>query len=97
MEEKAITVMIADRPYRLTIDKEEEEVVQKAAKLIDQKTKEYSRNYAFQDKQDLLAMITLQFTTTLLNEENKNKKTPDDLIGKLAAIDEVLTNILMEK
>jgi cell division protein ZapA (FtsZ GTPase activity inhibitor) len=97
MEEKAITVMIADRPYRLTIDKEEEEVVQKAVKLIDQKTKEYSRNYAFQDKQDLLAMITLQFTTTLLNEEDKNKKTPDDLVNRLTAIDDVLTGILNEK
>jgi cell division protein ZapA len=97
MEEKAITVMIADRPYRLTIDKEEEEVVLKAAKLIDQKTKEYSRNYAFQDKQDLLAMITLQFTTSLLNEENKHKKAPEDLIQKLAAIDQGLNKLLLEK
>lgn len=69
MEEFSITVSIADRNYKLKIDKQEEESVRKAAKLIDEKVKEYARSYAFKDRQDLLAMIALQYTTSSLNNE----------------------------
>jgi cell division protein ZapA len=67
MSEFSITVSIADRNYKLTIEKEEEETVRKASKLIDEKVKEYARSYAFKDRQDLLAMVALQYTTSSLN------------------------------
>jgi cell division protein ZapA (FtsZ GTPase activity inhibitor) len=91
MEDKAITVLIAERQYRLTVGVEELDLVQKAAKLIDQKVKEYAQSYAFKDKQDLLAMIVLQFTTALLTEESKPKTIPEDLINRLKDVDKVLT------
>lgn len=59
MEELTISVIIADRPYRLTIKRDEEEVIRKAAESINNMIKEYSSNYAFNDKQDLLAMVAL--------------------------------------
>ena len=37
MDELAITVKIADRPYRMTVKAEEEEVIRKAARLINEK------------------------------------------------------------
>lgn len=92
MEEKALTVIIADRQYRLTVGMEELEFVQKAAKLIDQKVREYAQSYAFKDKQDLLAMITLQFTTALLTEESKPKSLPDSLILRLEEMDKLLSD-----
>lgn len=94
MEDKAISVLIADRQYKLTVDKEEYETVRKAARLIDQKVREYAQNYAFKDKQDLLAMIALQFTTGLLTEESKQKAVPEDLIKQLQDIDTILKNSL---
>ena len=57
MDELAITVKIADRPYRMTVKAEEEEVIRKAARLINEKTTEYANTYAFNDNQDLLARI----------------------------------------
>ena len=72
-EELSISVMIADRPYRLTIGNNEEETVRKAVAVIDQKIREYSGNYAFKDRQDLLAMVALQFTTGYLNAEKRTE------------------------
>ena len=40
---------------------EEEEIIRRAAKLINDRVKEYQENYAVRDKQDLLAMIALHF------------------------------------
>jgi cell division protein ZapA (FtsZ GTPase activity inhibitor) len=90
MEEFTITVTIADRIYRLTIERKEEETVRKAARLIEEKIKEYANNYAFKDKQDLLAMVALHFSTNSLNEEVASEAEVKDLEAKLAVIDGLL-------
>jgi cell division protein ZapA (FtsZ GTPase activity inhibitor) len=59
MEDLTITVYIADRPYRLKIRAEEEEFVQQAVKDINERIREYSETYAYNDRQDLLAMAAL--------------------------------------
>jgi cell division protein ZapA len=94
MDEFSITVTIADRTYRLTIERKEEEVVRQAVRLIDEKVKEYARNYAFKDKQDLLAMVTLQNTTALLHQQNSHASDNKDLGAKLSLIDKLLTDKL---
>ncbi len=71
MRDQLISVIIAERPYRLTVSSEgEEEVFRKAAKLVDEKMKRYASNYAFRDKQDLLAMVNLQFAVEFLRLSN---------------------------
>ncbi len=90
MEEFSITVNIADRTYKLTIEKQEEEIVRKAAKLINDKIKEFSSNYAFKDKQDLLAMIALQYTTSALNYEQSKTYNNTLLKDKLLELDTLL-------
>jgi len=74
MNESSIKVNIAGRAYNLTVEKKEEENVKKAAKLIDQKIKEYEANFSFKDKQDLITMVALQFTTSVLNGELQGEK-----------------------
>lgn len=91
MNELTITVKIADRPYRLTIKKEEEEIIRKAAGLINEKVKNYSDNYAFKDKQDLLAMVALQNGTSVLRTENEAKNMDRRLTDKMKEIDKVLS------
>lgn len=90
MEEFSISVIIADRTYKLTIDKQEEEVVRKAAKLINEKIKEFAKNYAFTDKQDLLAMIALQYTSSTLNYEQSKAFNNTLLKDKLIELDGLL-------
>ncbi len=94
MEEFLITVIIADRPYQLTIKRDEEEVIRKSANLINKMIKKYSINYSFKDKQDLLAMAALQYTTSTLKYESQISYKDKQMINKLTEIDKVLTDNL---
>jgi cell division protein ZapA (FtsZ GTPase activity inhibitor) len=91
MEEISITVRIADRQYKLTIEKNEEEVFRKATKLLTDKLIEYAQNYAFKDKQDLLALVALQYTTSSLKFEEQVNFNDNELVFRLNEIDKVLS------
>jgi len=97
MEDFSISVMIADRSYKLTIGRQEEEIVRKAAKTINDKIKEFASSYAFKDKQDLLAMIALQYTSNALNLEQTNVYKDTKLKDKLLELDKVLEQHLDNK
>lgn len=97
MEEFTISVNIADRPYRLTINREEEEVIRKAASLINDKVKNYSANYAFNDKQDLLAMVALEEATNALNSSSKLSDIDNSVISDLKDIDSLLAENLKNR
>ena len=97
MEEFTISVNIADRPYRLTIKREEEEVIRKAANKINDKVKNYSANYAFNDKQDLLAMVALEEATVALNNEHKLSDIDNSVVKDLTEIDSLLADNLKTK
>ena len=92
MDELTISVIIADRPYRLKIKKEEEETIRKAAKVINEKVKEYSEDYAFNDKQDLLAMVSIHFANSSLNFEKQNIIKEKQFTDRLTEIDKVLSD-----
>ena len=63
MSSLSIKVTIAGRTYPLTIDRNEEEVIRKAAAEINKNIDSLKSNYAVKDVQDLLAMTALQFAT----------------------------------
>jgi len=89
-----ITVNIADRPYRLKVETGEEETVRSAVKAINEKINAYASTYAYKDKQDLLAMVALQFSTVAVNYEATAKAGDDLIIGKLTELDKILTDCL---
>jgi cell division protein ZapA len=91
MEELTISVTIADRPYRLTIKREEEETVRKAASEINLKMKFYAENFAYNDRQDLLAMVTLEKTTEALMTKNSVSMTENEISSKLTEIDNLFS------
>lgn len=96
MKEQLISVIIAERPYRLSVKNEEEEqIFREAGKLIKEKMTEYGSTYAFRDKQDLLAMVTLQFAVDSLSVIKK-AESQEDLLKKLAEIDRILDDHLKE-
>ncbi|PKP52321.1 MAG: cell division protein ZapA [Bacteroidetes bacterium HGW-Bacteroidetes-1] len=94
MDEISITISIADRPYRLTIKREEEERVRKAAAVIYDRIKDYAQNYAYKDRQDLLAMVALQFATSSLLFESEVTFRDNHLTDKLVEIDQLLSTHL---
>ncbi len=92
MGEQTLTISIADRPYRLAINSEtEEENVRKAARLINDKIKDYSTHYAFKDKQDLLAMVVLQFAAKVLDLELQREMESKKTFEGLLEIDKILS------
>jgi cell division protein ZapA len=90
MNELSISLPIADRSYRLAIDKEHEELFRKAAKLIDKRIRDYSGSYAYKDKQDLLAMVALEYATGYLQHDQLISDNEIPWKNTLAAIDHAL-------
>jgi cell division protein ZapA len=89
MKEFTISVSIADRAYRLKVNSDEEEYVRKATKMIDEQIKEYSQHFAYNDKQDLLAMSALHFALSSLrcDEEGASIRGQlDDRIDELESM-----------
>ncbi len=90
MEEQSITVVIADRPYKLRVKREEEEIFREATKHINERIKSYASNYSFKDRQDLLAMVALQYTTSALRNERIISFRDHELLDKLTFINNLL-------
>lgn len=91
MDELSITVVIADRPYKLKVDRNEEEGLRKAAKVIEEQMEKYATYFQFKDKQDLLAMVALQFSASTIDLEEQVRYRDNEMLEKLTDIDEVLT------
>ena len=91
-----ITVTIAGRPYRLKVNREEEEIVRKAAEKVNKTILEYSEAFEYKDHQDLFAMITLQATAYSIQLEEEKKFRDNELEIKLSELDGILTSHLGE-
>jgi cell division protein ZapA (FtsZ GTPase activity inhibitor) len=95
MKDLSIKVIIAGKAYSLTVKAEEEENVWKAAKLIEDRVKEFETNYGVKDKQDLLAMCALQLANEIVL--NRSKKTSGEGIAEDLASIELLLDDCLEK
>ena len=93
MDELTISVTIADRPYRLTIRRDEEEMIRKAANEINKKLKQYSESYAFNDKQDLLAMVALEKSTNAMQCEETLEHSEQEILNEVTDIENQFNNL----
>ncbi|MEI7980285.1 MAG: cell division protein ZapA [Bacteroidota bacterium] len=96
MDELSISLPVAERIYRLAIEKEHEELFRKAAKLIDKRIKDYSASYAYKDKQDLLAMVALEYATSFLQNEQLLSENETQWELKLLELDRTLEKQLKD-
>jgi cell division protein ZapA len=94
MPELSITVKISERPYRLKINTDEEENVRKAVSSLNEKINKYAEVYAYKDRQDLLAMVALQYATTSMSYEATSKVNDIKAVSKLREMDEIITECL---
>ena len=58
-----VNIVIADRNYRIRVEKKDEEKVRKTAQLINQKITEFKVQFAGKDMQDFVSMALLRFAT----------------------------------
>lgn len=97
MNELSISLPIADRSYRLAINKEHEELFRKAAKLIEKRMKDYSGSYAYKDRQDLLAMVALEYATGYLQNDRLLSENEGKWKERLQFIDRALDEHLNQE
>jgi len=98
MEQTTITIQftIADRPYRLSVKPEEKGTFEDAVRHIEVQMKRYAESFAFQDKQDLLAMVALQYVSESLMQKKVEKQQNIEtfLAGQLLTIEKTLDEAL---
>jgi len=91
MGEISIKINIADRVYPLKVNMEEEEIIRRAARLINDRIKEFQENYAVRDKQDLLSMCVLHYATATLKADKKVTVEDTEVTEKVYQLDHLLT------
>jgi len=58
-----ITITIADRNYRIKVEAQNEELVRKTIKFLNDKVHEFKQNYAGKDMQDYVSMVMAWYAT----------------------------------
>ncbi len=86
-----ITIRIAGRNYPLVVQHDEEEVLRKAAKRIEEYVSAFEKNYNISDKQDVLAMSILQLASELENLISKRTKEQEEILLRIKKISNLVT------
>lgn len=88
-----VTILIADRTYRLRILPKDEEVLRKTVKTISEKIIEYKTQFAGKDMQDYVAMVLIWFATEQ-SAATTQQMEKDNLSSQLDTIERMLENHL---
>ena len=77
----------------MTINRDAEENIRRSVKKIEDRIKFYEKNYAIQDRQDLLAMCLIEVAAKLESLSDNASKDTEDIESKLANIESALSKI----
>ncbi|GGE93493.1 cell division protein ZapA [Chishuiella changwenlii] len=86
MSTQRIEIKIASRHYPMTINSDEEEMLLSCAEEINHILKQFEQKYAVSDKQDALAMVTIQLAlreAKLKKQVKDNEEMTTERISKL--------------
>jgi cell division protein ZapA len=90
-----INVVLAGRTYPLSVkNTQEEEGMRKAAANINQLISLYEKNYAVNDKQDVLAMCALRFASQVEIASIDSTSTNEEALKKINTLNELLQSHL---
>ena len=89
-----IKLNIGNRVYPLSVDTNQEEILRKAAKQINQMINDYESKYAVRDKQDSLAMCALQILSQSKTFSSDDDKEIFEIGEKLNKIKELIDSRL---
>ena len=90
-EDILISVEIADRIYKVRDKRDEKEMFRKAVEEVKLNVRDYAKIYAYKDKQDLLAMVLLQYVTSYIKMKEENVFSDKTLVAKLELIESILS------
>ena len=88
----SIKLIIADENIPMTIQPEDEEIIRKIAKNINEKYSLYKASYAVKDKARILAMVALQIGVQMSTEIKNNQQ--DNVDQLLSTIDNALSELI---
>jgi hypothetical protein len=84
-------IVIGDRTFRIKILPQDEEVVRKTLKIINDKILEFRTQFAGKDMQDYISMVLIWFATQPQNEKTDSIK--NDCLETLEKLSQQLANI----
>ena len=87
-----INVVIGDRTYRIKIEPQDEEVVRRTLKTINDKIIEYKTQFAGRDMQDYIAMVLLWYATQAMPGTQAGLNAP--VVDALSRIEQQLDKAL---
>ncbi len=93
MELIPVNIVIADRTYRLKLKAEDEEVVRKTVKLINEKIVEFKTAFAGKDIQDYISMVLIWLATEQTKYES-NMVQMKDAAERIALIEGQIDRVL---
>lgn len=88
-----LNLVIGDRTYRVRINPQDEEVVRKTVKTINDKMLEFKTNFAGKDMQDYIAMVLVWFATEQ-NAAISNQVNLDNVSGRLQTLERMIDGVL---
>ncbi len=86
-----VNIVIADRTYRIKTLAEDEEVVRKTVKLINDKIIEFKTQFAGKDMQDYIAMVIIWYATQANSQDNV---ADNDIAVALKKLEDQLDKVL---
>jgi cell division protein ZapA (FtsZ GTPase activity inhibitor) len=87
-----INIVIGDRNYRIKINPEDEEIVRKTLKIINDKIIEFKTQFAGKDMQDYIAMVLIWYATQATG--NNNPALENEMHQALLKIEEQINKVL---
>ena len=93
-EKLKIKIAIADRVYPLTVEPLQEEGLRRASKKIETIIKQFEKDYAVRDKQDVLAMCALQFATQTEQSKLDVSQDYEAAFNRLKNLDAKISELL---
>lgn len=89
-----LNIVIADRTYRIKTQPEDEEVIRKTLKIINDKIIEFKTQFAGKDMQDYIAMVIIWYATQATADTNSTAEQ-QELAEGLKKLEAQLNKVLL--
>ena len=89
-----VNIVIGDRTYRIKTNPNDEEVIRRTVKTINDKIIEFKTQFAGQDMQDYVAMVIIWYATQAAEQEKNGGSGNADISEHLKKIEEQLDKFL---
>lgn len=91
MGDLSIRIKIANREYPMKVKAEDEAMVRRVGKEINEKIKIYQSQFGIDDKQDLLAMVTFDSMVENIKSSKANASEDGAVILQIQQMNELLS------